>query len=401
MKNEPEGGRNVSRVALLFLTALLVVAFAVACGGQDSVDPIDSNSSGSGSSAVSAATEVKDADDMAMSDDGSMDMDMDMDMSSVDDTKTATETRDPFVRRPMDRQAAGFKLTDQNGDSVSLNEFRGKWVVVDWIYTSCMTVCPALTGEMIHVRDALGDRFGKQVQFLSITFDPDRDSVEVMRKYAENVSANTNSWSWLTGSQAETDSVAQAYGVSYTPAEAMMGVAMFDHTALTILIDPGGVERYHYYGGGWSEDMIETLNNLVPEVTAGNVSLNDSDASPLAGLSVEAAALLSDATSYFWEDWELDEGITVQSVHNFAGKIPTKRYFNERMSSLEESGWTNLGKEDEGGEVYGLYYMFKTSDSDFIGVGTNENVLVEVRGENFNTTLDTLFWLGGALCCPA
>ena len=71
------------------------------------------------------------------------------------------------------------------------------------------------------------------------------------------------------------------------------------------------------------------------------------------------------------------------------------------MSGLEENGWTNLGKEDEDGEALGLYYMFKTSDTDYIGVGTDGNVMVEVRGEGFGKTLAALFWLGGALCCPA
>ncbi|MDA1279063.1 MAG: SCO family protein [Chloroflexi bacterium] len=389
------------RIALA-LIALLAVMLIGACGGTEVSETLEPDSQVVG--AMSSQNEISD-DSMAMdmtADNVAMDMtsdDVEMDMAGHDSDHAVKVERDPFLRRPVERQAAGFTLIDQNGEAVGLNKFRGQWVVMDWIYTNCMTVCPALTSEMLQVRDGLGDQFGSNVHFLSLTFDPDRDSVETMRKYAENVEANTDSWSWLTGSKNETDSVARSFGVSYSPAEAMMGVAMFDHTALTVVIDPGGIECHHYYGVGWSDDMIVTLDNVLPEIVD-----NTGDAAtvaPLAGLSTGASELLAEATSYYWEDWELEDGISVQSVHNFSGKIPTKRYFVARMDGLEENDWINMGREDAGGEALGLYYMFKNTDTDYIGVGTNENVMVEVRGENFNVTLDALFWLGGALCCPA
>ena len=386
-------------MVLLSVVALIVVAFAGACESSSTPEATATEPTGA---AVAADDESADSGADMVNMEVSADDDMkDMYMSASDDTEVTETERDPFIRRPMDRQADGFTLTDQNGESVSLQDFRGRWIVIDWIYTSCMTVCPALTGEMLEVRDALGDRFGQQVGFMSLTFDPGRDSVEEMRKYAENVDANTDSWAWLTGTKAKTDNVAQAFGVSYTPGEAMMGVEMFDHTALTIVIDPRGVERYHYYGVGWSDNMISTLDELVPVEPEVRVADTLGDNNALSGLNDKAAAMLAESTSYYWEDWELEEGITGQSVHNFSGTIPTKRYFMERMNSLEENNWINLGKEDEDGEALGLYYMFKISETDYIGVGTNENVMVEVRGAGFGKTLDALFWLGGALCCPA
>ena len=307
------------------MIALLVVLLLGACESSDTPKTTTPD--------ATASAVVADDESMVMDDD-SMDTDMPadddmvgMDMSATDADEAVETERDPFIRRPIDRQAAGFTLTDQNGDSVSLKDLRGRWVVIDWIYTSCMTVCPALTGEMLEVRDALGDRFGDRIRFMTLTFDPGRDSVEEMRKYAENVNANTDSWSWLTGTKAETDNVAQAFGVSYTPAEAMMGVAMFDHTALTIVIDPRGFERYHYYGVGWSDDMIATLDELVPPEPEARIAGALDDNNVLSGLSSKAETMLEDSTSYYWEDWELEEGITGQSVHNFTGVIPTKRYF--------------------------------------------------------------------------
>ncbi len=140
---------------------------------------------------------------------------------------------------------------------------------------------------------------------------------------------------------------------------------------------------YLYSGVGWSDDMISTLDELVPAEPEARVAGTLGIDNVLSGLSVKAAVMLADSTSSYWEDWELDEGITRQSVHNFSGTIPTKQYFMERMSGLEEPCWTNLGKEDEDGEALGLYYMFQISDTDYIGVGTNGNVMVEVRGTGF------------------
>lgn len=388
------------RLVLWLMLTIAAFSSFTACDSSSSNDVAESQPTATVTEAQDPATVESDSDDMSDSatDDDSMSMGMEMEIADAD-AEDADDSRPPFIRRAVERGAAGFTLTDQNGDLVSLNDFRGKWVVMDWIYTNCMTVCPALTGEMLRVRDSLGDRFGSEFQFVSITFDPERDDAAAMQKYAANVDADSASWSWLTGSLEETNEVAELYGVSFTPAEAMMGVAMFDHTALTVVIDPAGIERFHYYGIGWGDDLSETLDLLVPEVSV--FDRPSSEPQVVVGLSERAAELLSDGTSYYWEDWELEDGLTMQSAHNFPGTIATKRYFHARMDGLEENGWTNLGKEDEDGEAFGLYYMFKNSDTDYIGVGTNENVMVEVRGEDFRDTLDALFWLGGALCCPA
>jgi protein SCO1 len=79
-------------------------------------------------------------------------------------------------RLPVLGPAPDFTLTSQDGAQLSLSDFRGKVVVVTFIYTSCKDTCPFLTAKMAQVQDKLGKDFGSRIAFLSITVDPERDT---------------------------------------------------------------------------------------------------------------------------------------------------------------------------------------------------------------------------------
>ena len=81
--------------------------------------------------------------------------------------------------------APEFALTSQDGAEVTLASLRGKVVAVTFIYTSCPDVCPMLTDKLARVQDALGRDFGSRIAFVSITTDPERDTPEVLKGYAE------------------------------------------------------------------------------------------------------------------------------------------------------------------------------------------------------------------------
>ena len=87
---------------------------------------------------------------------------------------------------PKIARAPQFTLTSQDGAKVSLADFRGKVVAVTFIYTLCSSTCPVLTPMMSLVQDRLGVDFGKRVAFISITVDPERDTPEVLKLYAES-----------------------------------------------------------------------------------------------------------------------------------------------------------------------------------------------------------------------
>ena len=165
-------------------------------------------------------------------------------------------------RLPTIGAAPDFSLTSQDGAEVTLASLRGKVVAVAFIYTFCPDICPMLTDKMARVQDALGADFGSKVAFLSITADPERDTPEVLKGYAEAFDANLAGWSFLTGSPAAVREVARRYGVAVARA-ADGGV---DHTLLTTLIDRQGAMRVQYLGYRFDEEEFRhDLLSLVKE----------------------------------------------------------------------------------------------------------------------------------------
>lgn len=97
--------------------------------------------------------------------------------------------------------APAFALTDQLERPASADELRGKVVVADFIYTNCPDICPLLSLRMKELQERLrGDSLlGSQVQLLSFTVDPARDTPSVLQQYAERFEADPGAWRFLTG----------------------------------------------------------------------------------------------------------------------------------------------------------------------------------------------------------
>jgi protein SCO1 len=163
------------------------------------------------------------------------------------------------------KPAPGFTLTKQDGKRVSLGELRGKVLAITFIFANCADTCPLLTAKLVGIQNALGSDFGTKVYFVSITVDPDRDTPQVLKRYAEAYRANTAGWAFLTGTPAEIRNVTNLYGI-YSKKTARGDV---DHTFLTSLIDQTGTLRVQYMGVKFSPDeMLRDLQSLLAEAKA-------------------------------------------------------------------------------------------------------------------------------------
>jgi protein SCO1/2 len=166
---------------------------------------------------------------------------------------------------PKIKPVPQFTLTNQDGKRLSLKDLRGKILAITFIYVSCADTCPLLTAKMAGIQDRLGAAFGPEVNFLSITVDPERDTPEVLKRYAEGHKANPVGWAFLTGTPTEIRDVAKRYGIYYkkTPRGDV------DHTFLTSLVDQNGTLRVQYMGVKFDPDeMLRDLQSLVKETKA-------------------------------------------------------------------------------------------------------------------------------------
>ena len=161
---------------------------------------------------------------------------------------------------PKIAPAPEFILTSQDGVPVALADFRGKVVAVTFIYTLCTDTCPVLTPMMSFVQDRLGSDFGTKIAFISVTVDPERDTPQVLKEYAQAFGANPAGWYFVTGAPDVIRNVTRRYGVF--AAKAADG--SIDHTFLTSIIDPRGILRVQYLGVRFDpEEFRRDLLSLV------------------------------------------------------------------------------------------------------------------------------------------
>lgn len=163
---------------------------------------------------------------------------------------------------PRTGPAPDFTLTSHEGTAFSTADLRGKVVALNFVFTRCADVCPIATYKMVAIQEALGDRFGRDVAFVSVTTDPDHDTPEVLAEYARVFDADTSAWTFLTGPAAAVQDVARRYGVYYK----RRSDGEVEHILLTSLIDRDGNLRVQYLGDRFDPDeMLHDLQKLIDE----------------------------------------------------------------------------------------------------------------------------------------
>jgi protein SCO1/2 len=144
------------------------------------------------------------------------------------------------VSAPVAQQIAAiggpFKLTDQNGQTVTDQDMKGRPFLVFFGFTHCPDVCPTTLFEVSQIFRALGPDADK-VRALFITVDPERDTPALMKDYLSSFDPHM---AGLTGDPAAVAAVAKAYRVYYKKVPLDQGGYTMDHTAIIYLMDKEG-----------------------------------------------------------------------------------------------------------------------------------------------------------------
>ena len=158
------------------------------------------------------------------------------------------------------RQLVNFSLTNQDGHAVTRADLKGKFLVVSFLFTSCSLTCPIVSRQMTEIQQLTTNQ--PDVDLVSLTVDPEDDTVPVLAKYGEHYGADTNRWLFLTGDEA---TVEKLIGTSFLSSDTndlfsfMPG--NFANIERIAVVDPQG--KVQAYFDGLDNDVA---NAVVAEI---------------------------------------------------------------------------------------------------------------------------------------
>ena len=168
-----------------------------------------------------------------------------------------TAMRGKGAYREIGETAPDFTLLDQEGRAVAMNRFRGKQVMMNFIFTRCpiANMCPAATTRMQALQKAAREAGITNLEIVSISFDPANDSPGVLKEYAEARGIDTSNFTFLTGPDTAVRHLLAQMGI----------IREFEgetikHTLATLLINPQGTIVHRVDGSQWTvQDFISRM----------------------------------------------------------------------------------------------------------------------------------------------
>jgi protein SCO1 len=172
---------------------------------------------------------------------------------------------------PLDKDLTKKSYTLINQDSTEVifpDNIKGYVTVLGFIYTHCPDICPMTTHNMYLTEKELKKNGIEDVKFVALSFDPDRDSPEVLKKFAEVRELDFNSWTLLTGEKNIVNEMMKRFDVKaiktdeITDSEGNYEYSMM-HTDRISLIDENGKLRKNYKGSTLNiEELVNDIKTL-------------------------------------------------------------------------------------------------------------------------------------------
>jgi cytochrome oxidase Cu insertion factor (SCO1/SenC/PrrC family) len=164
-------------------------------------------------------------------------------------------------------------VLDQNGRKLNFytDLVKGKTVIINFIFTTCTTICPPLTATFRKVQQELGARAGRDVHLISISVDPTVDVPERLKEFSAQFKAGAG-WSFVTGSRSEIDSLLKALGAAVADKN--------DHTPMILVGNDAANYWTRTYGLAPASTLVKTINEAAARSGNRIASSTTSAASP-------------------------------------------------------------------------------------------------------------------------
>ncbi|MDO5608528.1 MAG: SCO family protein [Capnocytophaga sp.] len=167
-------------------------------------------------------------------------------------------------------KAPAFAFTDQNNNPISNKDYEGKVYIVDFFFVNCPTICPVMSQNLVKIQNAFE---GENIGFASFTINPEVDTPEVLKAYADKYGVTNPSWHFLTG---DVDDIYELANKSFNlyAGKGSEEAGGFEHSGMFALIDQNGniISRKDAYGNpivyydGLNDDGIKMLSEDVRQL---------------------------------------------------------------------------------------------------------------------------------------
>ena len=160
-------------------------------------------------------------------------------------------TPDPTSQAVPPSPVPAFRLTERSGQKLTNADLLGKVWVASFIFTRCSGPCPSVTGNVARLQAELKLADTPDLRLVSFTFDPEQDTPDELRKYAEGFRAHPDRWLFLTGPEDELHALAKSgfkIGVTRNDDPAAKPGEKYQHTTYLAVVDKRGDIRGHFHG---------------------------------------------------------------------------------------------------------------------------------------------------------
>ena len=158
-----------------------------------------------------------------------------------------------------------FELTNQDGKKITRDDLLGHVYIADFFFVTCPTICPKMTTNMSYIQKKFEGH--PNIKFVSITVNPEYDSVEILKEYSEKVHADTKTWDFLTGSKDSIYNLAFE-GFFVSAQRDSIAPGGFLHSGMLILVDKNAHIRGYFDGTTHKvvkEQLIDAIDILYKE----------------------------------------------------------------------------------------------------------------------------------------
>ena len=165
----------------------------------------------------------------------------------------------PVKVRPRMGLAPGYLFDQMTGERLTNEDMRGRLVFYDFTYTTCGDACPPTGASMRAIQQLVTqvDTAGLPVEFVTVAFDPERDTPVALQAYASSLNADLANWHFVTGDPARLKNViGGGFGIYYQPDDG----GGYTYDPAIVLVDGNGIIRAEYKGG--TPDPAEVTRDL-------------------------------------------------------------------------------------------------------------------------------------------